>query len=105
MFAAFFEDRRLYVYRFSVGTKPQYLFVQVVTDNEREVFKALGILAEAYAAVHELHQRIAPLAVELEMVSTSGRPAGTFRITPRMAKDLATGVVAVEQFYVSNVIF
>jgi hypothetical protein len=104
-FAAFFENRNLYVFRFSAGTRPQNLFIQIVTDNEKEVFKALGIVAEAYAAIHELHERIAPRAVELEMVSTSGRPAGTFRMDPRMARNLATGVVAVEQFYVSNVIF
>jgi len=104
-FAAFFEERTLYIYRFSVGTQPDYLFVQMITDNEREVFKVLEAVAEAFAAVHELHERIAPAAVELEMVSTSGRPAGTFRITPGMARSLASGDVPVEQFYVSNVIF
>ena len=104
-FAKIFDDRGLYLYRTSTGTKPEYFFVQAVTDTQSEVFKALRTVCEAYAVIHRLDAQAAPAAIELEMVETAGRPAGTFRITPEMATNLATNVVGIEQFYVNNVIF
>jgi len=39
------------------------------------------------------------------MRTTSGKPAGTFRLTPEAAEELNSGKVSPEQFYVSHVIF
>jgi len=104
-FSEIFDRRKLYIYRTSAGTQPMFLFVQAVTDDQREVFAALKTVAEAYTIVHELHPDIAPEAVELEMVSTAGRPAGTFRLSSDMARSLTAGEISVEQFYVNFVIF
>lgn len=104
-FAQIFDNRSLYLYRTSCGTRPEYLFVQAVTDTQNEVFSALQIVSEAYAIIHQLHAEAAPAAVELQMVQTTGRPAGTFRLTPELAKTLVSKQVTVEKFYVENVIF
>ena len=48
---------------------------------------------------------MAPAAVELKMIQTTGKPAGTFRLSPELAGELADGLTSVEQFYVSYVIF
>jgi hypothetical protein len=104
-FAKVFDDRNLYIYRTSAGTKINFFFVQTVTDTQREVFEALSIVCEAYSLIHNLHEEIAPAAVELQMIQTSGKPAGTFRLTPELAEQLAAKQTSVEQFYVNYVIF
>jgi hypothetical protein len=104
-FSRIFDDKKLYIYRTSSGTKPDYYFVQTVTDSQREVFQALDIIAEAYTLIYRLEPDIAPAAVELQMIQTSGKAAGTFRITPEMAGELAEKRTTIEQFYVSHVIF
>jgi hypothetical protein len=104
-FTQMFDDLKLYSYRTSAGTQPEYFFVQASTDNQQQVFQALKVVTQTYATIHELNRDLAPLAVELQMISVSGKPAGTFRITPEMAHALASGEMSVEQFYVSYVIF
>jgi len=104
-FAQIFDERKLYQYRSSAGTQPNYYFLQTVTDTQREVFKTLKVVAEAFAIIHELHPEISPEAVELEMITLSNKPAGTFRITTEQAKELASGATTPEQFYVRYVIF
>ncbi len=104
-FRQIFDERHLYLFHTSVGTKPDYFFVQGVTDSEREVFQTLKLTAEAYSMIHDLDPKQSPAAVELEMVTSGGKPAGTFRLTIDDARSLATGAVSVEQFYVKNVLF
>ena len=104
-FSKIFDDKNLLIYRTSQGTEPTYLFVQTDTDSEREVFDALETVAEAYLLIHSLHNEIAPEAVELEMVQTSGKPAGTFRLTPVLADELVNGDTPTQAFYINHVIF
>jgi hypothetical protein len=104
-FSKFFDERNLYIYRTSAGTQPDYIYIQTVTDSQREVFHALEIVTEAYTLIHRLQPEIAPGAVEFQMIQTSGKPAGTFRLTPDQAAELADNKVSVEQFYVNYVIF
>jgi hypothetical protein len=104
-FHQIFDDRNMYIYRSSAGTQPDFFFVQTVTDQQREVFNAIKAVVEAFTLINELHNDISPDAVELEMISTSGKPAGTFRITPEMARQLHAKELSVEQFYVTYVIF
>lgn len=104
-FSRIFDEKKLYLYRTSTGTRPEYLYVQAVTDSEREVFDALRVVSEAYTIIHRLHSDLAPAAVELQMVQTSGKAAGTFRLTPDLATQIVSGNVSVQQFYVDNVIF
>ncbi len=104
-FKQIFDEEHLYLYRTSVGTRKNYFFVQVVTDSEQEVFHALKVVASAYTLIHKLHPELAPKAVELEMRTTAGKPAGTFRISLADAESLASGRAGVEKFYVEHVIF
>ena len=104
-FTRFFDERNLLIYRTSAGTQPDYFFVQAVTDSQREVFQALEIVTDAYALIYKLQPEIAPAAVELQMIQTSSKAAGTFRITPELAKRLTEGKESIEQFYVNHVIF
>ena len=104
-FAKIFDDKDLLIYRTSQGTQTDFFFVQTTTDSEREVFEALEAVAEAYVLIDRIHKEIAPAAVELEMIQTSGKPAGTFRLTPNLAKELADGTTPTQTFYIKNVIF
>jgi len=104
-FVKIFDDKELLIYRTSRGTQADYFFVQATTDSEREVFSALEIVAEAYVLINQIHPEIAPSAVELEMIQTSGKPAGTFRLTPELANELASGETPAQAFYIKNVIF
>jgi hypothetical protein len=104
-FTKIFDDKELLIYRTSQGTQPDYFFVQTTTDSEREVFAALEIVAEAFVLINQIHPEIAPSAVELEMTQTSGKAAGTFRLTPELAKELADGTTPAQAFYIKNVIF
>jgi len=104
-FAKIFDEKGLLIYKTSQGTKPDYFFVQTTTDSEREVFQALEIVSEAYVLIHGLHVELAPAAVELEMIQTSSKAAGTFRLTPKLADELANGDTPTQTFYITNVIF
>ena len=104
-FKQIFDEQHLYLYRTSVGTTPKFFFVQVVTDSEEEVFHALKVVADAFALIHKLHPEMSPTAVELEMRTTAGKPAGTFRISLKDAQKLSAREISTEQFYVQHVIF
>jgi hypothetical protein len=104
-FTKYFDDRNVLIYRTSAGTRPEYFFVQTVTDSQREVFEALRIVTDAFALINKLQPELAPAAIELQMIQTTGRAAGTFRITPEMARTLADKQTSIEQFYVNYVIF
>ncbi len=104
-FSKIFDDKELLIYKTSQGTKPEYFFVQTTTDSEKEVFKALEIVSQAYVMIEELHKDISPEAVEIKMLQTSGKPAGTFRLTPDLARELVTGDTPTQSFYIKNVIF
>jgi hypothetical protein len=104
-FGEFLDRKRIFLYKTSTGTKPEFFFLQVIADDEEQVFATLKVVSEAYALIHQRYPDIAPAAVELEMVSTGHAASGTFRITAQMASDLASGQISAEQFYVGNVIF
>ncbi len=104
-FSKIFDEKELLIYTTSSGTQPDHFFVQATTDSEKEVFDALEIVAEAFVLINQIHPEIAPAAVELKMVQTSGKPAGTFRLTPELAKELTDGDTPTQTFYIKYVIF
>lgn len=104
-FEQLLDDRHVYLRQTSVGSRPEYLFIRVTLDSQREVFTTLTTIADGLTMVNEVMTEGAPAAVELEMVRTSGNEAGTFRILPDMAKTLAAGRITVEEFYFKNVKF
>jgi len=104
-FSKIFDDKELLIYTTSRGTRPDHYFVQTTTDSEKEVFDALETVAEAFVLIIRIHPEISPTAVELHMVQTSGKPAGTFRLTPDLAQELADGDIPTQTFYIKHVIF
>ncbi|MCU0305359.1 MAG: hypothetical protein MUC56_15000 [Thermoanaerobaculales bacterium] len=104
-FEKVFGDEKLYLYHTSGGTQPKYFFVQAVTDSEEEVFRALETVCHAFYLIRQADAELAPEIVELQMVQTSRKPAGTFRITPENAEELLSGSTSVQSFYIRNVIF
>lgn len=104
-FAKIFDAKELLIFKTSQGTQPDYFFVQTTTDSEREVFEALETVAEAFVLIVRTNPEVAPAAVELEMKQTSGKAAGTFRLTPALARELADGTTPTQTFYIKNVIF
>lgn len=104
-FAQVFDQRKVYLFRCSRGTAADVLFVQAVTDSQQEVFHTLRTVSEAMVLIHQLQPERAPRLVELEMVSTGGQAAGTFRIGPEQARRLHGGGTTPEEFYVEHVIF
>ncbi len=99
------DKKNLYLFRTSSGTQPDFFFIQAITDTQREVFHALKTVAEAFDMIATRRPDLAPTTVELRMVETSGRTAGTFRLTQEDAAELTRGRIQTERFYVENVIF
>ncbi len=104
-FEKVFADEKLYLYHTSGGTKQGFFYVQAVTDSEAQVFHALETVCRAFYLIRAADPTIAPEAVELQMVQTSRKAAGTFRITPADAESLLNGSTSVQNFYIRNVIF
>ena len=104
-FSRIFDDERMYLYNMSVGTQSDRLHISVVTDSEREVFHAVEVVSKAYHLIAELGEEGVPEMIELQLVTTTSKPAGTFRIEPETAKSLVQDQMSVEQFYVRHVIF
>jgi len=104
-FEKVFADEKLYLYHTSGGTKQGYFYVQAVTDSEAQVFHALETVCQAFYLIRAADPAIAPEAVELQMVQTSRKAAGTFRITPEDAESLLDGSTSVQNFYIRNVMF
>jgi hypothetical protein len=82
---------------------PHGLKVQALTDNEQQVFAAIGAVArgmkESRAAGRPLDK------AELYLGTSAGDPAGHFEMTPDDAEALLNGKVGVAKYYVANVIF
>jgi hypothetical protein len=104
-FKRVFDEERLYLYKLSVGTSGDRLHINVVTDSEREVFHAVEVVSKAYFVINELDSEGVPEIVELQLMTTTSKPAGTFRIDPDIARSLVENELSVEQFYVRHVIF
>ncbi len=104
-FEKVFTDEKLYLFHTSGGTQQKFFFVQAVTDSEEQVFHALETVCQAFYLIRQADPEIAPEVVELQMVQTSRKAAGTFRITPEDAEALLNGSTSVQNFYIRNVIF
>jgi hypothetical protein len=85
------------------GTQGDRLLVEVTTNSEGAVFKALAVTATALLHVRDRHPRIA--ACELLLTTPGKDRAGQFVITPQMATDLVSRNVEVSAFFLNNVQF
>lgn len=100
-----FDVKHLYLYKMSSGTRPGRLHIQATTDSQREVFHALRIIIEAYDLIHERNPKASPEAVEITLVTTVGKSAGTFRLSPQQVDRFLASGQRIEKFYRDNVIF
>ncbi len=88
-------------YQGEVAGQPR---IEVTSDTEAGVFR--GLLVAAYALQQTRQAGAAPLAsVELHFVTSQGKSAGDFLLTPELAADLTASRVAPSEFYVEQVRF
>ena len=99
-----FENQNLFQYKIFQGSGPRALRVEMITDNENEVFKTLSSVARKLTEYYHKDPSIAD-RVELFMATSAGAPAGRFIIDAEQAQALTDGKITVESFYVENVIF
>ncbi len=79
------------------------LRVQAITENEQQVFAAIGAAARG---LKESRASGRPIdKVELFLASATGENAGKFNISPDDAEALLNGKVSAAKYFVANVIF
>lgn len=86
------------------GTRADRAMLEISTNSEGSVFKALTTAANALLHIRSLHpDRVA--AIELLLTTPSRERAGQFVLTPAMATDLISKKIDVTAFFVRNVQF
>ncbi len=86
------------------GTQGDRPLIEISTNSEGSVFKALGIAANALLQIREsAPSRVA--AFEVLLNTPARERAGQFVLTPEMATDLVSKRVDVTAFFVKNVQF
>jgi hypothetical protein len=86
------------------GTAADRPFLEITTNSEASVFKALGAAANALLHNREGSATKVP-ALEILLTTPSRERAGQFLLTPEMAADLASRKVDVTAFFTRNVEF
>jgi len=78
------------------------VLLEITTDSEASVFRALEVAADAL--LHVRTRTSAPVsAFEIVLVTSSRSRGGQFLMTPALASQLADGDVELPAFYVQNV--
>jgi hypothetical protein len=86
------------------GTQGDRPMLEITTNSEGSVFKALSAAANALLRVRDLYpNRVG--ALELLMTMPNRERAGQFVLTPDQASELAAKTVDVASFFVRNVQF
>ena len=84
------------------GTAADRVLLEITTDSEASVFRALEVAADAL--LHVRTRTSAPVsAFEIVLVTSSRARGGQFLLTPAMASQLADGELEMPAFYVQNV--
>ena len=86
------------------GTQNKRLLIDLTTDSEAAVFRALRVTAAALTHIQEIHPDTVS-AVELVLLTSNRRPAGEFVLSREDAAQLATGAIEVATYFVENVRF
>jgi hypothetical protein len=79
------------------------LRVQAITENEQQVFAAIGAAARGLKESRASGRSVDK--VELFLASATGENAGKFKISPEDAEALLNGKVSAAKYFVANVIF
>jgi len=100
----FFRGQGIEGVELHAGSKADRPMIEITTNSEGSVFKALAVSASALLHVHEQYpDKVA--AFELLLMTPSRERAGQFVLTPEMASDLLAKKVELTAFYVQNVQF
>jgi hypothetical protein len=85
------------------GTQSDRPLVEVTTNSEASVFRALAVGATALLHVRESHPKVS--GFELLLMTPAKERAGQFVLTPQMAAEIVSRNVEVSSFFLSNVQF
>lgn len=100
----FFREQGIGPVEIYEGTQGDRPLLELSTNSEASVFKALSTVANALIHIRDLHpQRVA--AFEILMTTPARERAGQFVLTPQMAEDLVAKRVEVSSFFLQNVQF
>lgn len=100
----FFREQGIGPVEIYEGTQGDRPLLELSTNSEASVFKALSTAANALIHIRDLHpQRVA--AFEVLMTTPARERAGQFVLTPQMAEDLVAKRVEVSSFFLQNVQF
>lgn len=84
------------------GTAADRVLLEITTDSEASVFRALEVAADAL--LHVRTRTAAPVsAFEIVLVTSSRSRGGQFLMTPAQASQIAGGEIELPAFYVQNV--
>ena len=102
--AQFFRGQGIEEVEIHAGSKPDRPLIEVSTNSEGSVFRAIAISANALLHIRDrFPNKVA--AFELLLMTPSRERAGQFALTPEMAADLISKKVELAAFYVQNVQF
>ena len=88
--------------QFGQGTDADRVLLEITTDSEASVFRAIEVAADAL--LHVRTRTSAPVsAFEILLVTSSRSRGGQFLMTPQLASAVADGVIELPTFYVQNV--
>lgn len=100
----FFHEQGIDEVEIHEGTQGDRPLLELSTNSEASVFKALATAANALIHIRDLYpQRVA--AFEILMATPARERAGQFVLTPQMAEDLVAKRVEVSSFFLQNVQF
>jgi hypothetical protein len=100
----FFRGQSLDEVEIYNGTQGDRPLLEITTNSEASVFKALTAAANALLHIRDSQpNRVA--AFELLLTTPERERAGQFLITPELAADLVAQKVEVSQFFIQNVQF
>jgi hypothetical protein len=100
----FFRSQGIEEVEIFEGTQGDRPMLEITTNSEGSVFKALSTAANALLRVRDLYPSKVG-ALELLMTMPSRERAGQFVLTPDQASELAAKTVDVGSFFVHNVQF
>lgn len=99
----FFRGQQIEEVAIYQGTQAGRPLLEVTTNSEAAVFRALTVSSNALLHVRETHPGIE--ALELLLVTPTKERAGQFVLTPQMAAELVAKKVEVSAFFLDHVQF
>jgi hypothetical protein len=99
----FFHDQGVEEVEVYQGTQDERPMVEVTTNSEAAVFRALVVSAKALLRIRDRHPKVS--AMELLLTTPSRERAGQFVLTPQMAAEVVSRNIEVSSFFLNNVQF